>query len=92
MWARLMGKIWKTGVTKGAALHPEAPNRKQSRKPRKAAVIRAAKQARAGRRAATERVDTTATPMNISGNGSAATGGNGSGAVGRAHRGRNLPL
>ncbi|ETN12220.1 hypothetical protein PPTG_09106 [Phytophthora nicotianae INRA-310] len=55
-----MAKVWRTGVTKGAALGLKAIT-KPTRKPRKAAAIRAAKKGRAARRAATGTISAIAT-------------------------------
>ncbi|KAF4031771.1 hypothetical protein GN244_ATG16364 [Phytophthora infestans] len=59
--ARPMAKVWRTCVTKGAALGHAETNRKPTRKPSKAAAIRAAKKGRAASRAATGTIDATDT-------------------------------
>ncbi|KAF4035835.1 hypothetical protein GN244_ATG12066 [Phytophthora infestans] len=56
-----MAKVWMTGVTKGAALGHAETNRKPTRKPRKAAVIRAAKKERAASHVATGTIGATDT-------------------------------
>ncbi|ETM97202.1 hypothetical protein PPTG_20450, partial [Phytophthora nicotianae INRA-310] len=73
-WARPMANIWRTGVSRGASLGRTALKKKNKRKPRKTAEIRAAKQARAARRVATKSTDTTATVTYNGGNGCTAAG------------------